>query len=299
MKKIISILFAAAMACSLCTFAFAATSDTLSESNLCVETGTWTEEDQNARPAPFMNTEPMYEDSNIVLDEQKNSAETAKLSSTFSESKLCVETGTWSDANQVDRLELPNTEPRYEDAIITSRALTINVNINSPLESTWRNAYSSSYYYEADRTIEKVDDYLYDEFGIDFYSKSQPHWSFSGSLNSERTYVNALNDAIDKYGTGSADLMIAFAGSIADTSQSTIFGVTYKGEPYCLLFNHNYYQNCKSTQHEVGHAYGLDECQSSVACVMRQGTDTSWNWFNHLCSSDYSSWSAAKRTYGG
>lgn len=93
--------------------------------------------------------------------------------------------------------------------------------------------------------------------------------------------------------------MIAFAGPIGDSGSSAIFGATYRDYPYCILLDHDYYQNCKSTQHEVGHAYGLDECSSSSACVMRQGADTNWNLFNHLCSTHRTEWDNAKQNYGG
>ncbi len=275
MKKVLSILLGMAMVTSLSVPVLAATSDTLNEDDLRMGIGTWPEEVQ------------------AISDEVA-----MPLSKTLDDSDLRIETGTWTENNTRSQLVLPNTEPRYEDSTITSRALTINVDINSPLEAEWRNTYSS-YYYEANRIIEKVDDYLNDEFGIDFYTKSQPHWSFSTSSTGKTAVKAALDDAIDSHGTGSADLMIAFAGPIGDVGSNAIFGATYKGNPYCILLDHDYYQNCKSTQHEVGHAYGLDECTSSSACVMRQGSDTSWNWFNHLCSADHTRWDNAKDNYGG
>ena len=84
--------------------------------------------------------------------------------------------------------------------------------------------------------------------------------------------------------------MIAFAGPIGDVGRKAVFGITQEDSAYCLLLDHEYYQNCKSTQHEVGHVYGLGECKSSSACVMRQGEDTEWNLFNHLCSRHHSQW---------
>ena len=154
MKKVVSILLGMAMVASLSVPALAATSDTLNESDLRVGYGVWPEEVQA-------------------------SGDTAvPLSETLNDSDLRVGTGAWSESGAKSQLVLPNTEPRYEDSLVTSKALTINVDINSLLESDWRNTYSN-YYYEANRIVEKVDDYLSDEFGIDFYTKSQPHWSFS------------------------------------------------------------------------------------------------------------------------
>lgn len=273
MKRTLSLLLAGTLATSLSVPALAVTGDTLDESKYYIQCGTWTEEDQ-------------MRSSGIVLND------------TFEESDFCIHTGTWDENNASPKLGLPNTEPRYEDSFVTSKALTINVDVNSPLEKEWRSTYSN-YYYEADRIIEKIDDYLYDEFGIDLYTKSQPHWSFSTSATGKTAAIQAIEDAIAAFGEGDADIMIAFAGPIGDVGRKAVFGITQEDSAYCLLLDHEYYQNCKSTQHEVGHVYGLGECKSSSACVMRQGEDTEWNLFNHLCSRHHSQWDDAKDLYGG
>ena len=194
---------------SLTVPALAATSDTIDKESLRVGYGVWPDDIQKTTS---------------VGNEKK------LLSSTIDKSSLRVGTGTWPENGVQAKLVLPNTEPRYEDAFLTSKALTINVDINSPLESQWRNTYSS-YYYEANRIVEKVDDYLNDEFGIDFYSVNQPLWSFSTSSTGITAVQAALDDAIDNYGTGTGDLMIAFAGPIGDSGSSAIFGATYRDYP--------------------------------------------------------------------
>ena len=186
--------------------------------------------------------------------------------------------------------ELPNAEPNWEDSVVTSKVASIQVNIQSPLETSWRNSYSD-YYYQANRVVERIDDYLASKFGIDFYSVSQPNWSTKSSSSSG----SVIADATNNIGKGSADLMIAFAGALVDTSTSATFGVAYVGQPYAVVFNHSYNQNCKSAQHEVGHTYGLQHCSST--CVMKQGWDTNWGLFEHLCSSHNTQWSNAKNTY--
>ena len=163
MKRTLSLLLAGTLATSLSVPALAVTGDTLDESKYYIQCGTWTEEDQ-------------MRSSGIVLND------------TFEESDFCIQTGTWDENNASPKLGLPNTEPRYEDSFVTSKALTINVDVNSPLEKEWRSTYSN-YYYEADRIIEKIDDYLYDEFGIDLYTKSQPHWSFSTSATGKTAAI--------------------------------------------------------------------------------------------------------------
>lgn len=201
-----------------------------------------------------------------------------------------AECGDTLQANYSSTLQLPNAEPCWEDNLVASRAASIQVNIQSPLEQSWRNTYSSDYYYQADRVVERIDDYLYSQFGIDFYSVAQPNWSTSKTVSSD-----ILQDVTNNIGKGSADLMIAFAGPIADTSQYSYFGIAYVGHPYAVVYDHNYNQNCKSAQHEVGHTYGLSHCENT--CVMKQGWDTSWTLFEHLCSTHKTQWSNAKNKY--
>ncbi len=189
-----------------------------------------------------------------------------------------------------DDLSLPSMA-RYEDATISNRAALIRVTVQSPLEKSWRNSYSD-YYYQANEVIETADNYLADKLDIDLYTISQPSWDV-GSVTLPSVAMNVLKRDIGK---GNADIMIAFAGSIFDSSTSAGFGMTSAlNEPYCIVFDHGYNQNCKSAQHEVGHAYGLDHCYNT--CVMKQGWDREWNLFGHLCTTHYNKWSSAKNKY--
>lgn len=130
------------------------------------------------------------------------------------------------------------------------------------------------------------------QFGIDFYTIAQPYWSASSTSNPDQM----LNDAIINHGKGSADFMIAFSAAIFDTSQKIYFGASKLNYPYVIIFDHKYSQNCKTTQHEIGHTYGIaDHCETT--CVMSLGWDEEWKVFEHLCSSHRSQWSSAKNKY--
>ena len=134
---------------------------------------------------------------------------------------------------------------------------------------------------------------MYEQFGIDFYTISQPSWD----IGTTAIPAVAINELVTNHGTGNADIMIAFAGPIYDSLLGgTGYGITpHNGQPYCVIFDHGYNQNCKSAQHEVGHTYGLAHCNNT--CVMQQGEDVNWNLFEHLCSEHYSLWNAAKNNY--
>ena len=196
-------------------------------------------------------------------------------------------------------LSLPAQEPRWEDSVVQSRVAAIHIDVQSPIEDSWKQTYSS-YYYEANRVIETIDDYLSDEFGIDFYSVRQPNWSTEETIGE-----NVIYDAIAHVGKGDADIMIAFIGPVADgytpEGYQYLFGIATVGQPYAVVFDHNYRQNCKTGQHEVGHTYGLcPVAHCTRTCVMRSGWDngTEWNYFNHLCTEHWNQWNTAKNKYG-
>ncbi len=233
--------------------------------------------------------------------------------------------------------ELPNAEPLWEDMAVSSRAASISVNVQSPLESSWRNRYNDSKY-EARKVVERTDDFLSQKFGIEFNVTSQPDWTvgkttaaagilkdaakkhwtrkedlmiaFAGPIvdtENKATFGVAFNgrpstaaagilkDAAKKHWTRKEDLMIAFAGPIVDTENKATFGVAFNGRPFSLIFDHRYNQNCKSTQHEIGHTYGLKHCNDT--CVMKSGWDDDWELFDHLCSSHEQQWNKNKNKY--
>ncbi len=186
--------------------------------------------------------------------------------------------------------ELPNAEPLWEDMAVSSRAASISVNVQSPLENSWRSKYSDPMY-EARKIVERTDDFLSKKFGIEFHVASQPDWTVSDTS----TLRNILKDAAIKNWKGKEDLMIAFAGPLADTDDKVIFGVAFNGRPFSVIFDHAYKQNCKSTQHEVGHTYGLQHCSNT--CVMKSGSDNNWELFDHLCPSHEQQWNKNKNKY--
>lgn len=188
--------------------------------------------------------------------------------------------------NSQKNIILPNSAPRYEDKIVRNRVASIDVDIQAPLEDSWIAIYSTGYYYQANQVIERIDDFLYDEYGIDSYCVSQPSWTYpTNSALNPLQYVTAY------VGKGNADIMLAFAGDIA----SPIFGEASIGNPYSILYDHGYTQNCKSAQHEIGHTYGLEHC--SNRCVMQQGSDPNWYYFEHLCGNHGVDWMLAKEKY--
>lgn len=184
---------------------------------------------------------------------------------------------------------LPNASPRYEDQIVKSRVASINVYVQTPLEEAWIEAHSGSYYYDANSVVERIDDYLYDEFGIDFYVYYQPTFSTNATYG-----YGILQAAMSQCGLGGADIMLAFAGYI-ESEGEFIGGISLLGSPYAAVFDHGYYQNCKSAQHELGHTYGLNHCNS--VCVMKAGEDPNWSYFEHLCSTHNSQWENSSGMY--
>lgn len=183
-------------------------------------------------------------------------------------------------------------EPVYEHENPAVRLASIDVDVTSPCDDEWRNAYSN-YAYQANRAVERADDELYSEFGIDFYSVSQPIWS-SSSTTSEAL----LEEAFDEHGltyddTETADIMIAFSGE-TPSDDSSITGVTYFSYPYSTIFDNGYSMNAETTQHEAGHMYALNHCEDESGseydgsnCVM---TEAGFGHIGDFCDGHYDDW---------
>lgn len=185
---------------------------------------------------------------------------------------------------------LPVGEPVYERSTVFSRAALFTVKITSPCDEEFRATFPN-YGYEANRIIERVDDYLAREFGINFVSVAQPEWS-SSSTSVNGLIYEAMNEHGLTYNGGSqADIMMAFSDGLSGYT----YGVATVGYPYGVIFHSNYNQNAKSCQHEFGHTYGLGHHTTSGDCVMRQGSDTTQ--IDHLCPSHYNQWNGAKHKY--
>lgn len=179
-------------------------------------------------------------------------------------------------------------EPIWEDNI-TSRAATITVYVTSPCDQSFRSRYND-YAYQANRVVERTDDYLSQKFGIDFQSVAQPNWTSSGSSAGDVLDSAKNSCGLTYNGNKQADIMMAFTG----TKFNTTTGIAYLGLPYACMFDSGYDQNAKSCQHEFGHTYGLGHHTGTDSCVMKQGGP---EYIDNLCSTHLNEWNNAKNKY--
>ncbi|BCJ94922.1 hypothetical protein acsn021_24910 [Anaerocolumna cellulosilytica] len=195
-----------------------------------------------------------------------------------------------ADTTLKQSVVLPVGQPIYEHLQVNNKIASISVNITSPCDEEYRSTYSN-YAYEANRVVERTDDYLSAEFGIDFVSVAQPLWSSSST-----TVQGLLDEAKAEHGltyngNKTADIMMAFS----DVNVGGTYGATYTGTPYAIMFHSNYDQDAKSCQHEFGHVYGLGHHTTTGKCVMKQGSDTTL--IDNLCTTHYNQWNNAKNKY--
>lgn len=191
------------------------------------------------------------------------------------------------------------SEPLYEHEAPSVRRTIYVVYVTSPCDDEWRSQYAS-YMYEAGRTVERADDELYNEFGIDLYSVAQFPWSSSSTTSS-----GLLNEAYSEHGltyngNQTAEMMIAFSG-VTPSDNSNITGVAYVGLPYLVVFDNGYSMNSETLQHECGHTYGLNHCESEAgssygdsACVM---TAYGFGNIDQFCTGHYAEWANCANTY--
>ncbi len=154
------------------------------------------------------------------------------------------------------------------------------VNVTTPVDAQFRSRYSS-WAWEVLRAVDDADDYLGQEFNINYNIVSNKMWD-----SSSNDIDALLDEAIAEWGLrDGAALMIAFTG------RSTGYGgVAYIDSQYCVIADQGRTINTLNVQHETGHCYGLEHC-IYPDCLMAYGaTSSNLNnmdstchgyWYNH------------------
>lgn len=176
---------------------------------------------------------------------------------------------------------------------------SVTVNVSSPCDDEWRSTYTS-YAYEANRAVERADDELGVEFGIDFRSVAQPIWSSSNTTSSGLLSEAKSEHGLTYSGSKTVDVMIAFSG-VTPSDNSNITGVAYRSQPYTTIFDNGYSTNAETTQHESGHMYGMRHCEEEPGtgydgsnCVM---TAYGFGYIGSFCDGHYDDWDARSNWY--
>jgi len=151
------------------------------------------------------------------------------------------------DPDSLPEKEMKNLpSPGNEEAF---SLFAVVVYINEPCDEEWRARYGANWMYWANYAVEVADDYLYQQFGIDYYSVAQNIW-----YSSSTTPSALLVEADQEVGrTNGADIMVAFTGQ---TYGSTL-GVGYINYGGSLIFDYRSSWNGITVRHETGHNYGL------------------------------------------
>ncbi len=188
---------------------------------------------------------------------------------------------------------LPSLEEISEEVGILA---SIPVYINEPCDEEFRARYPSSWMYWANYAIEVADDYLYQQFGIDYYSVAQNVW-YSSSTTPEGLLAEA-NQEIGR--TNGADIMVAFTGQ----KYGSVLGVGYINYGGSLIFDYGSSWNWVTVRHETGHNYGLAQwsptdgkyhCTRSYCLMYPVLSGPTGN--TTLCSSHVSEWSSKRYRY--
>jgi len=195
---------------------------------------------------------------------------------------------------------MPVGEPIYEHLLPTVLRANIRVNVTSPCDQIFRSDYPTTYAYEANNAIENADEYLLNNFGIDYRSVAQPLWTSPTSNDAATVLADAISDhGLTYNGSLTADIMVAFSGKTANNG--VVGRVNQIGDNYAIVFDRNYNANSYNVQHETGHLYQLrhhDDTNAGLnfpanpVCVMNQGLNMSN--FDNLCTPHKNQWDTNK-----
>jgi hypothetical protein len=176
-------------------------------------------------------------------------------------------------------------EPLIENP---SAFATVVVGVVSPCDQNWRTRYSD-WQYEANRAVERADDSLHTNFGIDYQSVAQREWN-SGTLTS--TY-DLVRDARSQYGlSNNADIMVAFSGKDGGGTAGEVYAI---GDPHSVIMDLGYTYNAETVQHETGHSYTLRHIAGDNNCVM---TTSGFGHIDTFCSTHFTQWNDESSRFG-
>ena len=185
--------------------------------------------------------------------------------------------------NYVSQLDyLPAREENVE--MYMTRSSSVYIDVNVVMDEEWRTQTNARSL--AQDAIETADNYLWDEFRINFYNYEYENWD----SNDTGTHHDLLDEAISEHGLNGNDYMMAFTGQ-----DYSVGGLGRVGEEYCLVINQNVTANHKVARHEIGHTYGLSHCNAN--CLMNSGT-IFYDYYDVLCDSHYNTWQSKWDKYG-
>ncbi len=159
-----------------------------------------------------------------------------------------------------EELELYNalSDMKAESGVMPAAEGSHTVRVTTPVDAQFRNKYSS-WAWEVLRAVDDADDYLGEQFNINYSIVSNKLWSSTASDVPE----DLLDEAISEWGLrDNADLMIAFTGRDIGWG-----GTSYIGTKYCLVADSSRSGNTFGVQHETGHCYELNHCIDG-SCLM-------------------------------
>ncbi len=178
------------------------------------------------------------------------------------------------------------------------RSSSIIININSPCDEEWRTKYGSSWMFWANHAIELADEYLFEQFSIDFRSVAQNIWHSSTIIPGD-----LLDEAYQEIGrTNGADIMVAFTGQLYENT----IGIAYLDYGGSLILDTGKDWNGIIVRHETGHNYGLVQwwplhetslfhCRRSTCLMYPILSGPSGN--TTLCLSHYEEWKIKRNRY--
>lgn len=164
-------------------------------------------------------------------------------------------------------------------------AVSVSYTVNAVCDTEWLTVMSASGLGgldDAEFIIDEISDGFETWAGI----KLRGYAINATTLNETSTDpLDHLDEAIDEYGLGSRELMIAFSGY--EGSYVSAGGYAYIGEPTCILFLQSYDDMWMVGRHETGHMFGVyqgtqaNDYDCSKECVMN---DYCYSYYDIMCS---------------
>ncbi len=166
-------------------------------------------------------------------------------------------------------IALNDSPPVYEDQENVGSQVTVYINwIKGAGDDEWRSHYGSSWDDKINAAVERADDEMYGQFGIDFRIWAYKAWDTYP--NGPRTCDSIMTELKNDVGVGATnggDTVVGYTGgtisnaagcSVAHYALLEIQGSTIAEEKY---------NEWVTTQHEYGHLYNADDRYGADAAI--------------------------------
>lgn len=211
------------------------------------------------------------------------------LGNTVSAATNAVEIKTFTNESEFEITSI-DSQYLYEEPELDTKlkAGCVVVNVKPKVDAAYKKLHTD-WKARAKKLTKKGTKDLYDEFNIYFKVGTAGSCTTINSTNAEKIYIDFANNNTV---SGSTDMIVGISGRKPKNTAGISYLGKVSGGPRVLIFATTYKSEAETVQHEIGHTYDLEHCNSN--CVM---TAAGFGYLNKYCAKHRKEWNKNRKYY--